>query len=99
MADSCFDLEDVIIDDASWSGNNIIVRVVEDPQQQESVNDTSTHDLDSLDTETADKEDHGKSETPVRVIDEAAAMDVLEYVDKSKNPNTRSAEKMVRPTV
>ena len=30
-----------------------------------------------------------------RAIDDIAAMDVHEYVDGAKNPNTRSAEKMV----
>lgn len=97
---ACFNLEDVIIDDATWEGNNLIVRVVDpDPPQQAAGDETPTHVIDFQDDDTSNQESHGQPETAVRVIDESAAMDVLEYVDQSKNPNTRSAEKTVSVSV
>ena len=97
---ACFNLEDVIIDDATWEDNNLIVRVVDsDPQQQVAGDETASHVIDFQDDDTSNEESHGQPETAVRVIDESAAMDVLEYVDKSKNHNTRSAEKTVSHSV
>ena len=94
-----FDLEDVIIDDATWDGNNIVVKVVDqNPQQQEAggetVTDAALHEHQDTAATTTDQEEN-QAETTGRIIDELATMDVLQYVDQSKNHNTRSAEKAV----
>lgn len=96
-----FDLEDVIIDDATWDGNNIVVKVVDqNPQQQEAggetvpIPDAVPQKQQDTAATTTDQEEN-QAETTGRIIDELATMDVLQYVDQSKNHNTRSAEKAV----
>ena len=80
MEEVNFNLDDVeIVDSVSYSGNNIIVRVSESGHGQEA----------SVSKDTA------KEDLPLRPIDDIASMDVHEYVNGAKNPNTRSAENLV----
>ena len=45
--------------------------------------------------EASVSKDTAKEDLPLRPIDDIASMDVHEYVNGAKNPNTRSAEKLV----
>ena len=96
MADGLpnFDLTDVIIDDATWDGNNIVVRVrdpgpVPDliPHDEEVGPDTVPDEqdvaVDRLGPQTVPDHLDVPVDRPdsVRAIDDAASLDVLQFVN------------------